>query len=313
MNIPPAPSPVTISLDWLVGLRAVGARRKTPSRSAAAIRAGEHLSHIRGRGMEFSEVRSYHPGDDIRTIDWRVTARSGKVHTKLFHEERERPVLIAVDYRRQMFFATRGRFKAVLASELAARMAWLALAGSNRVGAFLFSEEERIEVRPSGGRRGVLRLLQQMVSHPAWERELHAPFAPEKRLAATIIRLRRVVQPGTMVILISDFAQWDEEVEQQLALMGRHADICLLFCYDPLEADLPECGHYRISDGRSELTIATADAGLRDRYALQFQEHFATIKDFCRSCRVYLQAVSTSDNPEQVQLPGVHRRAHAVA
>ncbi|MCW8982700.1 MAG: DUF58 domain-containing protein, partial [Gammaproteobacteria bacterium] len=125
-------------------------------------RSGSYQSHRRGRGMEFDEVRPYSAGDDVRSIDWRVTARSGKVHTKLYREERERAVLLAVDLQQSMHFATRGVFKSVLAAQLAALMAWHALKQGDRLGGMVFSDDEHLEVRPQSGRAAVLSFLFQI-------------------------------------------------------------------------------------------------------------------------------------------------------
>jgi uncharacterized protein (DUF58 family) len=248
-------------------------------------------------------VRAYLPGDDVRSIDWRVTARRGKVHTKLFHEERERPVLFAIDYRRPMFFATRGRFKSVLASELAALLAWRAQAGGDRVGGFLFSDQGHSELRPCGGRHGVLRLLRQMVADPVWQSPLHSPFEPQQRLARTLQRLRRVAKPGSLVFLLSDFAQWDQEVEKELALLSRKTELALYFCYDSLEAELPRAGSYRLSDGERDLTISTDQAALRASYSERFLAHRQRVEHFCISHRARFLAISTMQDPVEALLP----------
>ncbi len=303
-------SPVRVSLTELVALRtgpAVGAGSRTPARAALS---GGHRSRFRGRGMEFAEVRAYQPGDDVRSIDWRVTARRGKVHTKLFHEERERPVLFALDYRRPMFFATRGCFKAVMASQLAAILAWGALARGDRVGGFLFSEEERTELRPQGGHRGVLRLLRAMVADPAWQRPSHQPFQPRQRLAETVQRLLRVVRPGSQVHLFSDFNQWDDKVEKHLAGLARQAEVTLYFLYDPLEAELPRGGNYRLSDGERDLTIVTD----RPRVRQEYQRHFAVLRQrieaFCAGYRMRFVMAATDCEPHQALLAkgGDHAR-----
>jgi len=295
----PDPSPVTITLQRLVALRAAPGPGLPVQQPVMALQAGGYLSRFRGRGMEFAEVRAYQPGDDVRSIDWRVTARRGKVHTKLFHEERERPVLLALDYRRPMFFATRGRFKAVLASELAALLAWRAQARGDRVGGFIFADEGQVESRPAGGRRGVLRLLRQMVSDPAWRRPTHLPFEPQQRLAQTIQALRRVTRPGSLVLLLSDFNQWDAEVEKHLALLARQAQLALYFTYDPLETELPRSGSYRLSDGDRDLTIATDQAALRNDYRARFADHRARLEGFCSRYRAQFLAIATDQDPQQ--------------
>ncbi|SEA23199.1 Protein of unknown function DUF58 [Desulfuromusa kysingii] len=299
MNIP-TPSPVQINLQRLVALRAAPGQGLPSQRQVLAVQSGGHLSRFHGRGMEFAEVRAYQPGDDVRSIDWRVTARRGKVHTKLFHEERERPVLLALDYRRPMFFATRGRFKSVLASELTALLAWRAQAQGDRVGGFIFSDEGQIESRPAGGRRGVLRLLQQMVTNPAWQRPPHLPFEPQQRLAKTIQGLRRVTRPGSLVLLLSDFNQWDDEVEKQLAQLARQAQLALYFVYDSLEAELPRAGSYRLSDGDTDLAIATDQESLRNNYRAHFAAHQERIESFCKRYRCQFYAISTVQDPQQM-------------
>lgn len=299
MSMNPSPaSPVSIDLERLLALRACPAVGLPDPRRASAVRHGSYRSAFRGRGMEFAEVRAYQPGDEVRNIDWRVTARRGEVHTKLFHEERERPVLFVLDYRRPMFFATRGRFKAVLASECAALLAWSALARGDRVGGLLFSELRHCELRPEAGQRAVLRLLQQMTADPAWQRPLHEPFDPRQRLLESLQRLRRVARPGSLVFLLSDFARWDAEVEKELALLGRHAELVLCFCYDGFEAHLPEGGGYRLSDGRQDLHIEPGPEARR-LYGAGFAGHRERLETFCRRQGARFAALDTAEEPLQ--------------
>ncbi len=299
-------SPVKIDLTELIALgdRLLPASWQ-PNRQLAA-QSGGYRSRFRGRGMEFAEVRAYLPGDDIRNIDWRVTARRGKVHTKLFHEERERPVIVALDYRRPMFFATRGRFKAVQASQLAALLAWQALSRGDRIGGFIFSEERHLELRPQLGKKAVLQLLRQMVADPVWNRSPHHPFAPQQRLAATLQRLHRVARPGSLILLLSDFSQWDDQVEKQLALLGRHCDLGLIHCFDPFEAELPQAGSYRLSDGERDLTMTTADRRGRQQYQHSFSQHRQQLENFCRRQRCQFFSLPTDGDPLE-SLPGVKR------
>lgn len=288
---------IAIDLPGLIALRQqVETSQRRPRRSRA-LGDGSNPSPFRGRGMEFAEVRSYQSGDDIRTIDWRVTARSGKPHTKLFQEERERPVLVALDYRRPMFFATRGRFKAVQGSHLAALIGWRALQDGDRLGAFVFSEERHVELRPTSGKQAVLGLLRQMVTAPAWQRQRHQPFDPQQRLYQTLTRLHRVARPGSVVTLISDFAQWDDQVEKQLALLARHCQLQLIFCYDPLETGLPAAGHYPLSDGRQPLQLDSSQAAFRHQYAARFNRHQQQLEGFCRRHGAVLTPCATTDEP----------------
>lgn len=301
---PTAPlSPVRISLAELIALGDQLPACGWASATRLAPHSGHYRSRFRGRGMEFAEVRAYQPGDDVRSIDWRVTARRGKVHTKLFHEERERPLLLALDYRRPMFFATRGCFKAVQASRLAALCAWQALARGDRVGGFLFSELATCELRPQRGKAAVLRLLRQMVQQPVWERPLHQPFAPQQRLAETLGQLRAVARPGSLILLLSDFSQWDQRVEKELTLLGRHAELGLVHCYDALETELPPAGSYRLSDGEGDLSIATAAAADRQRYRQEFAGRRRALEDLCRRLHARLLSLPTDGDPRSCLLP----------
>lgn len=300
----PTDSPIRIDLPGLIALRhrLVGIAQPPAKRFAAG--DGAYRTRFRGRGMEFAEVRAYQPGDDVRSIDWRVTARRGKTHTKLFHEERERPVLLAVDYRRSMFFATRGCFKAVQISRLAALLAWQALGRGDRVGALLFSGERHLELRPRAGKGAVLQLLRSMVDDPVWGGAPQRPVKPGHSLVSTLQRLHRVVRPGSLIWLLSDFCGWDREVEKQMALLGRHCELAMVHCHDPLERDLPPAGTYRVSDGAIDLTIATDERDAHQRYRERFSEHRCRLEDFARRYRCRFLSLQTCDDPLSCLQPG---------
>ena len=143
---------------------------RTPARStwrarlARARLAGDHLSRFRGRGMDYRESRAYQPGDDVRSMDWRITARTGVPHVKLYQEERERPVVLFLDLNPGMFFGSRGMLKSVAAARAAALVAWAAAERGDRVGAMLF-DGGHCDLPPRGGRHGVLRLIRELVEH----------------------------------------------------------------------------------------------------------------------------------------------------
>ena len=152
--------------------------------------------------MEFAESRPYAPGDDVRNLDWRVTARTGRTHTKLFREERERTVMLSVDYRAAMWFATRGAFKSVRVAQLASLLAWSASHHGDRVGGQIFSDHGCSEFKPEHGQRGVLRLIRQLA-------EAQAPALPatasETVPAMAMKHLQQHAKPGTLVFVLSDF------------------------------------------------------------------------------------------------------------
>ena len=161
-------SPARIELAELIGLKRAGESLRVGALRVRALDSGGHLSRFKGRGVEFDESRPYEPGDDLRHMDWRVTARTGKPHTKVFREERDRPVILWLDLRRPMLFATRGAYKAVRAAQTAALVAWSAVANGDRLGGLVFSEHEHVELRPRLGHRAALRLFRVLTEPVFW-------------------------------------------------------------------------------------------------------------------------------------------------
>jgi len=224
--------------------------------------------------MEFDETRLYQPGDDIRSIDWRVTARTGKTHTKVFREERERPVFISVDNRLTMHFATRGVFKSVLAAKLAGLLAWTAEHHGDRIGGQLFYEQECRELKPQNGRHAVLRFLNAIVCRGDSSRpvsQLPVGVAPTITLEQVLARLTQHARPGSLVYIISDFRGINEQAETHIAKLSRHCEVVLIFIYDPLESSLPTKGRYRFTDDERDVVIDTSD----QQRLISYQQHFA--------------------------------------
>ena len=221
---------------------------------ARSVLAGGHRSRIRGRGMDYVESRHYQAGDDIRTMDWRVTARAGHPHVKVYQEERERPVVILVDFSPSMFFGTRGSFKSVAAARTAALVGWASVAGGDRVGALLANGAHR-ELVPRGGRRGVMTLLRALSEYGALPDtvELTASGLATSGLLDALARLQRVVRPGSLIYLISDFFGIDGSdgsCARQLSLLRRHNQVVACQVVDPLELAAPPAGRYGVGDGR---------------------------------------------------------------
>jgi len=295
---------VSINVPALVRLnRAVGGITLHTTRILAR-QGGDYQSPFKGRGMEFDESRLYQPGDDIRNIDWRVTARTGKPHTKLFREERERPVFVWVDFRRPMFFATRGCYKAVLAARLAALLGWSANHLGDRIGGVIFSESVHHELKPQRGKTGVLRLINKLVQHPAWQQEA-AVGADSRDCGRALTRLRRVARPGSMIFLISDFRELDEVARSQISILRGSNELVLIQIYDPLEQSLPALGYYRISDGADEVLVDTHDRVRVARYHQRFHAHQEQLRQLARQHRIRLLTCATTDDPATVLQQGL--------
>ncbi|MFP6807908.1 MAG: DUF58 domain-containing protein [Pseudomonadales bacterium] len=266
--------------------------------------AGLLSSKFRGRGIDFAEVRIYQPGDDVRTIDWRVTARMQTPHTKLFQEEKERPVLILVDQSMSMFFGSRHSFKSVIAAEAAALIAWTNLDRGDRVGGIVFNEYQHREVRPRRSKHSVLRLLHEMndfnhlLSREALahhksaaqiqegeNRRASTDYPSKNYLAEALRSVRRVAKHGSTIFLISDYRSLNDQAKIHIRELARHNDIVGIFVTDPLEQSLPAPDLYTITDGTNKAKINTANKQYRgiyekafDDYADQLRSEFARIK-----------------------------------
>ena len=282
-----------ISQQSLIQLRHDAGKLPLHSSKVHARQGGAYMSSFKGRGMEFDESRLYMPGDDIRNMDWRVTARTGEPHTKVFREERERPVLIWLDLNRSMFFATRGCFKSVTAARAAALLAWSTSAHNDRLGSLIFAGNDHIELKPRRGKSAVLDLIGRTCKHPAWK-NTHNIAASNTGHAMS--RLRKVTRPGSLIFLISDFRDLDPQAESHLINVARHNDVVLIQVYDPIEVELPPAGSYKVSDGSNDLQLNTADKKLRQQYRQRFDQRQAGLAKLCRQHRMYLLPISTQDD-----------------
>lgn len=241
---------VRVSLDELIGLRARVARLRLPVIDSRAARAGQQSSRLHGRGMDYAESRAYQPGDDVRRLDWRLTARSGKLHTKLFQEEREGRLLILLDSHASMRFGTRERFKTVQAARAAALAAWYATRAGERVGLLAFGGCGRL-LRPRGGPHGALAVCGALAEWDA------LPDAGRESLSEALRRANRLQHGASRVLLISDGISCDEAARGRLLDLAGRAAVGVLAVADPLELHLAPPGRYPLeSDGeRHEVTL----------------------------------------------------------
>ncbi len=296
----PALNPATRpSLDDLIALRRQAGKLDLSRKQVARTQlAGNHASRCRGRGMDYRESRIYQPGDDIRNMDWRVTARTGRPHTKLYQEERERPVVLCVDLSPGMFFASRGALKSVVAARAASLIAWAAVAHGDRIGALLFNGDHH-ELPPRGGKHGVLRLIRQLVAQGDPLASLQQPPHPEG-LNAALTRLRRISRPGSLIFLLSDFYGIndgiDEETGKHLTRLRQHNDIVAIQVLDALELAPPPAARYGVSDGQHTGILDTRSAVARQAYADFFGRHHQALRELMRSRAIPLLQLSTDDD-----------------
>ena len=272
-----------------------GSGTAKPSLRVRSRQAGPYESSFRGRGMEFDETRLYQAGDDIRAIDWRVTARTGQVHTKLFEEERERPVYFLIDQRSDMRFGTRGAFKSVQAARATASLAWAAKDAGDRVGGLILGVNGTREIRPARSAAQLHEFLRRVADATA-EENLGGSLSLQDGLE----RLERIISSGALVFILSDFQDFGIGVEKALGRLSMRADLRCVLLHDPLESHLPDADGLKVSDGEKVLTVGGRDHSLREAWA----ERFAKRKDYlarvCRNRRIGIFLLGTNDAPRDL-------------
>jgi uncharacterized protein (DUF58 family) len=263
-----------------------------PGGAARARRGGEHVSRFRGRGMDYRESRGYVAGDDVRSMDWRVTARSGLAHVKVYEEERERPVVVFLDLNPGMFFGTRRQLKSVVGARAAALIAWAAVEAGDRVGLVL-SNGERCELQPRGGRNGALELIRQVVQHTDPRAGIEAP-ADAGALNVALHRLCRVSRPGNLTILLGDFYGLDERSGKLLLRLRRDGDVVAVQIVDPLEEAAPPAAVYDVEINGQRTQLDTRSTTARQAYGAHFSRHHAAVAAIMRRHGIPLVRVSTA-------------------
>ena len=298
---------VDLEVTELTRLRAqAGSGWLKPKQKARAMMAGQYHSAFKGRGMDFDQLRPYQVGDDIRRIDWRVTARTGKTHTKCFHEERERPVQLYVDLGVSMRFGSQVAFKSVTAARAAAVIAWSATAQGDRVGGMVSAGDCRRELRPRGRDQGAINLIQSLC-------RLHAEAPNEPTgspLNLDLQHLLRSVKSGSLVVLLSDFYNLDDGSERYLGQLARHNVVVLGHVYDKLEQNLPRAGRLGISNGQQQTMLDTRDKQVVNACTGAFQQRLLQLQKLARKHAMHHLFISTAQPVQQQLEEGLLRRLH---
>jgi uncharacterized protein (DUF58 family) len=265
-----------------------------PRQPVHSLLSGRHASHLRGRGLNFEEIRRYLPGDDIRNMDWHVTARTQKPHVRVYTEERDRSVILVVDQRAGMFFGSKRAMKSVVAAEAAALAAWRVLAGGDRVGAVVFDDYESVVLKPQRSEARVLQLLATLVKKNAALRAGPAGTADRTaRLNDALIRAARLVPHDGLFCLITDAEGADESTRRITSGIVEHNDAMLILVHDPLEAGLPAAGPLVFSDGAGQLAINSSDRDLSRRFSADHAARRAKLTDLSRRRAVPVLPIDT--------------------
>lgn len=269
-----------------------------PQHPVYSLLAGRHASKLRGRGLDFEEVRVYVAGDDVRNIDWRVTARTGITHSKVFNEEKERPAFLIVDQTAIMFFGSQLMMKSVTAAHIAALNAFYILKRGDRVGGIVFNEAEHQFISPKRSKAHVQFLLQCIAGMNGQLPARTQVQANTAFLNDILKRARSYVTHDFVVTVISDFTRINDETKQQLRNISFHNDVMLIHVSDPLEAALPE-GKLVLGDGRYQVLWQNNRRRDGEKYQQDYQETIARLKEEFRNYRIPVSTFSTASRVEE--------------
>ena len=286
---------VYANLDELVRLRFKASGFSfLPRQPVHSILSGQHASRLRGRGLNFEELRNYLPGDDTRNIDWKVTARTREPYVRVYTEEKDRTVWLLVDQRISMFFGSRWKMKSVTAAEAAAVAAWRVLSSGDRVGALVFDDEEIDVIPPHRSQQRVINILKSIIekNHAMSARSDVTPNP--KMLNLALKRVSALARHDCLVVLIGDGTGIDEDTRKYVTRITEHNDVLSVFVYDPLEQVMPDAGRLVFSDGSNQLEFNSAELSLREQYSADFQQRMKRMKSTSRKHSIPLLPIHTA-------------------
>ncbi len=274
------------------------------NRTVISTSAGDNNSPFRGQGLEFEEVREYSPGDDIRSIDWRVTARTGIPHTKLFKEERERSVIICVDTNVTMRFGTRGTFKSVQAARTASLLGWKANRDRNRMGACLFGDvpDGMQFFAPKRSRTSLWAMLKQLSDQNTITRS-HPVSLDE-----TLQHINKAAPTGALIYIISDFSNISEGLGQQLSELQKRCSIVLITVDDPADRTIPPMGVLLCSNhSRERYNVNTDSQTGREIYTRNWQENRNQLVRMSHRLGICIISIATNSSVQKELTLGLKR------
>lgn len=317
-NTLPDPAPLSDTLDsrvhvTLPHLRKLEAAARglqfLPRQPARSVLNGRHTSRLRGRGLNFEELRDYMPADDVRSIDWKVTARTGKPYVRVFTEERDRPTLLVVDQRMSMFFGSVHNMKSVTAAECATLAAFAILEQGDRLGGIVFGDEVRAEIKPARSRAALNRFLTALSSANQLLRP-EAPSVAPQSINEVLAAVARIAPRNHLVIVLSDFDVIDDQTSKLVSGLSRHNDLILGLVTDPFADDLPVGAKLVITDGVLQAAVDMSESKVHRDLSEFAKQRIAKVIDWQRRFGVsVLPLTSAEDSLAQMRrLMGLGRR-----
>lgn len=266
-----------------------------PRRTSRSVLSGRHTSRMRGRGLNFEEIRDYLPGDDIRNLDWKVTLRLGKPHVRTYTEERDRPALFVIDQRMPMFFGSRLALKSVAAAQVAALGAWMVLHAGDRVGAMVFNDHEIRHIRPHRSRSRVealCRAVADMNRALAAGSPVHAEYS---QLDRALERALQAAHHDHFVCIVSDFAGMSERTDQLLRELRVHNDLVAVLVFDPLARSAVGDGQLVVTEGTLQVEVNLNERQVREPLESFFAGRLQYVAAMLRRSDVPLLAIDSGE------------------
>jgi uncharacterized protein (DUF58 family) len=288
---------VYVDLDELIALDRRDRRVSfLPRQPVGSLLSGRYASRMRGRGLNFEEIRDYRSGDDVRSIDWKVTARLQKPHVRVFNEERDRQGLLVVDQRLSMFFGSRLAMKSVTAAQAAAIGAWRILAAGDRVGGIVINDRDIAEVRPQRSRAAVLQLLGHIAGQNHALGVGRGIASEPAMLNRALDRARRRALHDATVVIVSDFDGADEETRRMVGGMAAHNSVVALLVHDPLQSDLPPSARMTVTDGELQIMLEVGRDGIRKNIQEMTEARLKSVFAWTREIGVPVLPLSAAED-----------------
>jgi uncharacterized protein (DUF58 family) len=260
-----------------------------------SILAGNHASRLRGRGLNFDELRRYQPGDDLRHLDWRASLRTGKPVVRTFTEERDRPALLVVDQRMSMFFGSQRSFKSAVAAELAALAAWMVFHAGDRVGGLVFNDQRIDSIAPLRSRKRVEALLSRIAEQNRALNAGNRDAEDEDQLDKVLQRCLALAGHDHLICIVSDFAGAGERTLQLMRQLSAHNDVIALQVYDPLAMKLPNNGRLLVTQGELQVELAIEKRNVHQPLGDFLSGRLQDVATLLRRSQVPLMMISTAE------------------
>lgn len=267
-----------------------------PNQPVNSLLTGRHVSKLRGRGLNFEEMRHYQMGDDIRTMDWKVTMRTGKPHVKVFSEERERNVYLLVDQRSSMFFGSQRKMKSVVAAEISALIAWKVISSTDRVGAIIFDDDSSVTFPPQRSTNHVLKILNQIVVKNNALNVGKSETSNQVSFSNFLEKAMRLVKHDGLVIVISDGYGFTSNNEDGIKKLCQHNDVIFCHVTDPLEYQLANLHEMVLSDGSKQVSVLTNENNLRQKFSEDVVKAIDTFSTLAKKYRIPLLNFNTIED-----------------